>query len=188
MKNLLVLDFDNTITDVDDSLSKKRADQIAKLLVDILSTTDTELILLSVANKAHIRSMVKKSKSFLLNFLIQNILLITEEDRGLVQKFDPLRNESEKKKNSMVMKVLNNPKFLNNQECSRAYKKTNSLLRLAKFHHLPKSKIFFLDDNIFNIKFAHHYGFTTFLIRNDHPTRNILQTLQSLQSFLLDSK
>lgn len=184
MKYLLVLDFDNTITDWDDSLKKQRADKIARFLLDLVRRFNIDLILLSIANKAHIFSTVQHSNSYLLMEIIENIPLITEETRSIEPKLNFKREESTKNKNQMIMTILNDKSYTNNPEAIRAYKKTNSLQRLSRFHQIHPNSIYFLDDNPINILFAKFFGFNSHQVFNDSAKQNIFSLLKKIEKQL----
>lgn len=180
-KYLLVLDFDNTITDWDGSLGLKRGDKIAHLLLEFVRRFNIDPILLSIANKAHILSTVEQSQSKLLMEIIENIPLITEEFISSIPKLNRNREESVKKKNKMIMEVFGDPDLLNHPDAIRAYKKTNSLQRIAKLHNLSPKHIFFLDDNPYNILFAKSYGFNAHQVFNRSKQQNIFSLLEKIE-------
>jgi hypothetical protein len=187
MKYILVLDFDRTITDYDDKLTKTRADKIAKTIYKLLKNHPMKLVLLSLANKAHIMFTVKESNSKLLEAMLDNTLLITEENRTIFQKLNPFRQEKQMDKKNTILQVMKQPKFVEDEDAIRAYKKTNSLKRLSKFNKIPPQNFFFLDDNLYNIKFAKHYGFTSYRVANEIPKRDIISFLDKINHDLSSS-
>ena len=184
MKRLLIIDFDNTITDWNDRLGKKRADEIADKILFFKHRHHMEPMILSVANRAHIFGTIQESGSKKLFHLMEMIPMITEEYRGLFQKLVPFRGETKSDKDRVIMNVLNDKKFLNNQECIRAYKKVNSLCRISRIYNIKPSNMFFLDDNFFNIKFAKHFGFRSFLVDNKKKDFTIFQRFNEIKKIL----
>lgn len=188
MKRLLIIDFDNTITDWNDRLGKKRADAIATKILFLKHRYHMEPMILSVANRAHIFGTIQDSGSKKLFHLMEMIPMITEEYRGLFQKLIPFRGETKADKDRVIMSVLKDKKFLNNQDCIRAYKKVNSLCRISRVYHIKPSDMFFLDDNWFNIKFATHFGFRALLVDNKKEDFTIFQRFHEIKNILTYNK
>lgn len=180
-KKLLVIDFDQTITGWDDNLSKSRADRLAKQLRIMRDKFNMDIVILTMANKAHIFKTIVESKSADLVELMKNVRLITVENRRMIFQIDRSRNQSMNKKNKMVEAVTNSKLYNDNPDYIRAYKKTNELMGLCKEYHLEPHDVLFLDDNHYNIHFASFYGFRTFLVDN-HPNSKRFQLLNQLKS------
>lgn len=183
MKSLLVLDFDNTITDWDGSLKKERADWIAKRLWKLQKKYKVGIVILSIANRAHILYKVRKSKSKLLQDLFNQLLLITEERHDFLNRLNAQRNENQRAKNRMLIKIFKDPHVVNMENLNHilAYKKTNSLKNLSYDFMLPPNKIYFLDDNPDNIKFASHFKFNTFLVNNYFSQHSLYSYLEEIE-------
>lgn len=190
-KKFLVLDFDQTITSWKDALTKSSADKLAKILNDLMEKHNVHVIVLSMANKAHILTTVHLSKSKPLLRIFSQIPLVTVENRRKIFEIDRSFGESVKTKNEMIEKVMGKKNILNQDpDCIRAYKKTNYLLRLSREENVPRHDIYFLDDNHYNIHFASHYNFNTYQVVNKPNTKRfqIMEYLRRIQKQLRSDK
>lgn len=189
-EHLLVLDFDRTITDWDDQLSKTRADKIAKILKRILKKYPVKLVLLSWANRSHILYVVAQSKSVSLMKLIKDNLMLTEENQNILYKFfknmNPFHRKTQRQKTNIILQVMKDPKYTNDQSCLRASKKTVSLKWLSSTHQIPPENIFFLDDNWHNVRFAKHFGFVSYRVLNEKSSKTIFDFLDKVEQKLED--
>lgn len=188
MKTLIVLDFDGCITDTNDRLTRARADKIAHLM-SRFTDLDVEFIILTMANYAHVMKTVKDSRSTHLHKIFSDIEIISVENRKYLTKMDLSRKESIQKRNKMIHTIISVDKdslIMNDDQLTHAYKKSNSLLRLARTHHVSHDNIFFLDDNLFNVKFAVEHGFRAFYVYNHKTlkTLNLLHLLEKIEAWL----
>lgn len=167
---LLVLDWDETITSMM-GLSQERSDTIAIKLK--MLKPYCILIILSLATRAWIDSNIEKSQSKLLNQVLKNVIMITEDERHPKDnnRIWPLinkeRGESQRDMAAMILAVTRDPKNRTDEACIYAYKKTNSLIRLSNEYKIPHDQIYFLDNNKENIEFALANGFQAFLVNNN---------------------
>jgi FMN phosphatase YigB (HAD superfamily) len=169
MSYLFVFDFDGCITDWNDELSTHRADRLAYAMNQLLRFGKIEIV--SLANRAHIRAIVKQSESQDLIKIFNDIRWSqwnTIEKRNNRADINPSRKESVKKQNAMILNVMKSDQWLMDMDCIMAYKKANALLILSKQYHLRPDQIYFFDDNKYNIIFARHNGFNAEWI-NNHP-------------------
>jgi FMN phosphatase YigB (HAD superfamily) len=188
MKTLVVLDFDGCITDTHDRLTRSRADNIARMM-NKYRDLDTEFIILTMANHAHVMKTVKDSHSTHLYEIFSHLEIISIENRKYLTEMDLTRKESIQKRNKMVHTIIPgnmDPLIMNDDQLTHAYKKSNSLLHLAHTHHISHDNIFFLDDNLFNIKFAVEHGFRAFYVYNHKTikTLNLLHLLEKIEAWL----
>lgn len=167
-KVVIVLDFDQTITDWNNTLTKSRADMLAKVLLHLIKKYKVKIYILTLANKAHVYGTVFFSKSELLSKLIVTIPIISIEKRKYIYMIDKSLLESTKEKNKMIYEITSSQQYKNLPEYIGAYKKTNNLFNISKKEQVTPTNIFFLDDNVYNIQFAQYYNFRTYII-NNHP-------------------
>jgi len=197
MKFLLILDFDGCITCADDTLTTARAENISDM-IDKFREFDIGFMILTLANKAHVFDVVRRSGSKMLMDIFDSIDIIAIDERSRLVMMDKTRGESINEKNKMIRRVMESlynkntssslvPRdILSKEELIQAYKKTKSLLTLAARHGLSHENIFFLDDNPINIKFAIEHGFRAFYVYNHSRFRsmNTLYFLDKIYNWL----
>lgn len=186
MKFLLILDFDGCITCADDTLTMTRAENISDM-IDQFREFDIGFMILTLANKAHVFDVVRRSGSKRLMDIFDSIEIIAIDERSHLVTMDKTRGESINEKNRMIRRVMeslyhkngsstvkNVPRdVLSKDELIQAYKKTKSLLTLATTYGMSHENIFFLDDNPINIKFANEHGFRAFYVFNHIKFRSM---------------
>ena len=162
---ILALDFDETLTNQDQTITKTWGDRLAKAIQRLQRKCPSlDVCILSAATTDHIRHVVAVSGSNELVAVLRSLVIIANLS-----------------KNMFYIQTGHNPfieqLILLNLEWMIAYKKTNYLIRKSTETGIPYSHIFLLDDNRHNIRFAKYYGFQTMRVNNQHPTTNIFTCL-----------
>lgn len=189
MRTLVVLDFDGCVTCADDTLTLSRAEKLASM-IDKFSDLKTRFIILTMANTAHVFDTVRRSRSARLLKIFESIDIISIDDRRFLNRMDKTRGETPGEKNRMISEIMtrnDHTSFrVNDDELVYAYKKSRSLMNLARLYSVENDNIYFLDDNLFNIKFAVENGFRAFLVHNKkRPTKtNTLYLLEKIEQWM----
>ena len=181
---VLCIDWDLVVTDWDGTLSKERANEIAKRLV-LFQKLGFKIYVVSLANVAHIENMTEKSGSETFIKILNQVEKKTIEKREYLLQIDQSLGESITAMRRMIRHVMRlrdtSTPFL--PEWIYGYKKSNVMKKIIKDLKLQPRDLIFLDDNVFNVLFARHNGFRGYLI-NNHPDITYLNLL-SVMDWLL---
>ena len=170
-KRLLVIDWDETISNHQMNLCQETANRLATKL-KMLKRYCT-IVIVSLATKSWIKANIESSQSTLLKHVLKDVLIITEDSRHPhdQNRIWPLinkeRGESKRAMDAMILSVTKDENNLIEDTYRYAYKKTNSLIRLSAEYGVPHDEVYFLDNNKENIDFARASGFHAFLVNND---------------------
>ena len=183
----LCLDWDLVITNWDETLSKKRADEIAARLLK-LKSMGFKIYVVSLANQAHIKKMTIESKSeaFQEIFLAEDVIKLSIDDRRHLVQMNHKRGESLPAMRKMIASVMGATSLETSllPDWIYGYKKSHALEDVRNRMKIPPSDIVFLDDNIYNVLFARHMGFRGYLI-NNHPDISYLNLLSLLDWLIM---
>lgn len=183
-KYLLAIDFDLTMT-CGDHINKSWGDRLSKTLRRIKTKYPVSIFILSVASMSHIFQTIVLSGSSQLLLTMLDISMITNETTD-VSRVDYNWGETKKERDEMIRKVTHteNTRDIDNIV---AYKKTNYLSRKSREEDIPHSHVFFLDDNGYNVRFAHYHGFQAFQVDNKDKEKNIFKRLGMIERFIKEN-
>lgn len=180
-KYILAIDFDGTMTSKD-RISKSWGDRLAKKLTHLKKTYPLYMYVLSVANIAHIMSIVIMSGSVELLMTFLHMPLVTNELPD-IQRVNHNWGENLRSRKQMIRKLTHKEDYTNIGYII-AYKKINYMIRQSKLDNVPHSHVFFLDDNHDNIHFATYYGFRALAVDNSKKDTNIFDRLDLVEKEL----
>ena len=172
---MVFIDWDGTMTDHEQKLSKERADRLAVKIK--MMKRHCIVKILTLATSGWVQTSTEESGSKELVRVLKDVEVIAEDIRHPQDQNRLVLNRERAESASRVKlmaKKIRRP--LGQDQALFAYKKTNTLLRMSKEYQMDPRHMYLLDDSEDNVEFAILHDFQAFLVNNDpHAIQSSLE-------------